>query len=216
MVDGSRYIFLLIRLVRRLLRATSGSRQTLFKLNGFQAIRRRFLEDIAEKTTVSPFPFLPPTEKLGALRAASIESHELFSSRGPMSLFGFRQLEWRERKALSFFLDHLRFLICVSQERSYTRSFKEATCMASYLGNFEWKHSSSPLHALRRLSPEHATSVRELSNAFAPAISGKVSVVCRHFEASIRKVNRSCGDPKNRIDSKAAYVVRMSTTFSYV
>lgn len=127
MVDGSRYIFLLIRLVRRLLRAASGSRRTLFKLNGFQAIRRRFLEDIAEKTTVSPFPFLPPTEKLGALRAASIESHELFSGRGPMSLFGFRQLEWRERKALSFFLDHLRFLICVSQERSYTRSFKEAT-----------------------------------------------------------------------------------------
>lgn len=105
MVDGSGYIFLLIRLVRRLLRAARGSRWTLFKLNGFQAIRRRFLEDIAEKTIVSPFPFPPPTEKLEALRVASIESHELFSDRGLMSLFGFRVLPTgMARKESSFFL----------------------------------------------------------------------------------------------------------------
>lgn len=105
MVDGSGYIFLLIRLVRRLLRAARESRWTLFKLNGFQAIRRRFLEDIAEKTIVSPFPFLPPIEKLEALRVASIESHELFSDRGLMSLFGFRVLPTgMARKESSFFL----------------------------------------------------------------------------------------------------------------
>lgn len=90
----------------------------LFKLNGFQAIRR-FLEDIAEKTIVSPFPFLPPTEKLKALRVASIESHELFSDRGLMSLFGFRVLPTgicRERKALSFSTVFVSSFVCHKSE----------------------------------------------------------------------------------------------------
>lgn len=129
MVDGSGYIFLLIRLVRRLLRAARGSRWTLFKLNGFQAIRRRFLEDIAEKTIVSPFPFLPPTEKLGALRVASIESHELFSDRGLMSLFGFRVLPTgMAQKESSFFLSRPSSFPhpCVTRAE-LRRSFKEAT-----------------------------------------------------------------------------------------
>lgn len=172
MVDGSRYIFLLIRLVRRLLRAASGSRRTLFKLNGFQAIRRRFLEDIAEKTTVSPFPFLPPTEKLGALRVASIESHELFSGRGLMSLFGFCRLEWRERKALSFFLDHLRFLIRVSQERSYTRSIEEVA-RGVLFGEFRAKSTRRRFSVLYN---DYHHNTRRISESFLTRLSSELSM----------------------------------------
>lgn len=169
-------------------------------------IRRRFLENIAEEDdrfSLSFSPSDPRSLELWESRRSKATSFSRAKDRCRCLAFAFCRLEWRERKALSFFLDHLRFLIRMSQEQSYMRSFKEATVArgaASCSGNSERKYLSLPLlSALQRLSPEQAANAREHSNAFAlGVISEKVSVVCRHVEASIRKVNRSCESPTRR------------------
>lgn len=150
MVEGTRYIFLLIRL---LLRAASGSRRTPFKLNGSQAIRRRFLENVAERrddrSLHSFFSLRARSSMLWEPRRSKATS--FFQDR----LFGFRKPPtWMPRKGCS--PDHRRFLVHVSQEMSYTRAAlrRRHSRVESCPGNFERKHSSSPLCALRRLSRE--------------------------------------------------------------
>lgn len=162
-------------------------------------------EDITprEKTTVS-LPFLFSLFRLrrssGALRAASIESHELFSGRGLMSLFGFRVLPTgMARKESSLFLSRPRFFIwCAAQERSYTGGALRKGRQSSAHGVlFEEFWVEALVASLRFTAIIHQNTRRVFGSfrtrAFALEAIRRESVnavVRWHFETSIRRVNR--------------------------
>jgi len=148
MVDGTWYIFLLIRLLLRLLRAASGSRRTLFKLNGSRAIRRRFLENLAEETTsettVSYFPFFLSSEKLECFESRVDRKPRAFlRTEDRLSLFGFRVSKApdldAEKGKLSRSLVVLSFMY---YKNGVIHCFKETTVAESCPRNFERKPSS--------------------------------------------------------------------------